>query len=226
MAQIGWLRNAHEDGYDSGDILSTEYSSTRLREEVLAGGSYRDVFDQAVFPFLRPDSVVLELGPGRGSWTRAILEHVPAGRVETVDFVDVGRWLKPDLYGGRLICHHTSDFSLSCVKDESFDFFWSFGVLWHHTIEQIYEILSFARPKMKRGGVAVHQYGDWNKSYQSGRMVHFPNFNDLDDSDDKCWCPSNSARAMAETAKAAGWKVIVPDLNLLRRDGVILLKAW
>lgn len=224
MGTLNWLRETFAEGYDSGDILAPVPSSVRLREEVLTGGSYRDAFHRAVFPYLWPNSVVLEMGPGKGSWTRAILQHIPEGRLETIDFVDVRPWLKPEEYGGRLVCHQAEDFSFSCVGDGAFDFFFSFGVLCHHTIEQIQEVLTSTLPKMKRGGVAVHHYGDWEKFLESGRMVHFPSLNDQPDTES--WWPSNNAASMAAAAEAAGWRVINPDINLFKRDGLIVLKAW
>lgn len=89
MANVEWFLTSFADGYDSGDILQVAPSSTRLKQEVMSGGSYREVFFKAAFPFLRPDSSVLELGPGRGSWSRAILEFIPKGTLTTVDVVDV-----------------------------------------------------------------------------------------------------------------------------------------
>jgi SAM-dependent methyltransferase len=223
MAGLNWLKTAFESGYDSGDILDPVPSSTRLRQEVLIGGSYAECFRKAVLPFIRPDSVVLELGPGRGSWTRALLQHVPQGRVEAIDFADVSPHLQAELATGRLRLHRADDLSLSCVADGSFDFFWSFGVLCHHTIEQIGAVLRAALPKMKPGAVSVHEYGDWNKFFGSGRMVHFPEFAGTPDAEH--WWPSNTARAMAAAAAAAGWTVLWDDLDLFERDGLIVLKA-
>ena len=223
MAGLNWLKTAFEGGYDSGDILAPVPSSTRLRQEVLIGGSYAECFRKAVLPFIRPDSVVLELGPGRGSWTRALLQHVPQDRVEAVDFADVAPHLRAELASGRLKLHRVDNLSFDCVADGGFDFFWSFGVLCHHTIEQIAEILRAARPKMKPGAIGVHEYGDWNKFFRSGRMVHFPDFAGTPDAEH--WWPSNDARAMAAAAAAAGWTVLWEDLDLFERDGLIVLKA-
>lgn len=224
MATKDWLQTAFTSGYDSGDILAAVPDSVRLRQEALIGGSYREAFYRAVLPFLRPDSTVLEVGPGRGSWTRALLAHLPEGRVETVDFQDVTEWLVPQRYGGRLVCHQATDLSLDCVADGAFDVFFSFGVLCHHTIEQIGQILTAARAKVRRGGVGIHEYGDWHKMFRSGRMAHFPDL--VATSDEESWWPSNSAAAMAACAEAAGWLVIEADLGLFERDGMILLKAW
>jgi hypothetical protein len=77
---------------------------------------------------------------------------------------------------------------------------------------------------MKRGGVSVHEYGDWNKFYLSGRMVAFADLNDKPDTES--WWPSNSPEAMRAVAEATGWPVIRADMGLFVRDGMILLKAW
>lgn len=224
MARLEWLRKAFENGYDSGDILAEVPSSMRLRQEVIIGGSYRKTFYRAILPFLRPDSSVLEIGPGRGSWSRAILAYLPDGELTSLDFIDVRQWINPTEFNGRFVFHQVQDFSFSSVPEDYFDFFWSFGVLCHHTIEQICGILANSRPKMRKGGVAVHEYGHWDKMFQSGRMVSFPQL--IEEPDEKSWWPSNSPEAMEAAAREAGWICIEPDLDLFTRDGIILLKAW
>ena len=96
-------------------------------------------------------------------------------------------------------------------------------MLCHHTIEQIQPILSSALPKMRPGAMAAHEYDDWTKFYESGRMVAFPDL--VAKTDAESWWPSNSTDAMAAAAEAAGWIVIYPDLGLFARDGLIVLKA-
>ena len=93
----------------------------------------------------------MELGPGKGSWSRAILRYIPQGELHTVDFQDVTQWLKPENYPGRLICHHVQDNSFHGLPDGYFDVFWSFGVLCHNQASSILHILTHARGKMKPG---------------------------------------------------------------------------
>jgi hypothetical protein len=107
---------------------------------------------------------VLELGPGSGSWSRAILRHLPKGKLQTVDFQDVTPWPKPEQYGGRLVCHQTTDNSIADIPAGYFDFLWSFGALCHNNQPAIAEILANTLKKMKPGAYAIHQYGDWQKS--------------------------------------------------------------
>ena len=77
MAEMEWLKTTFTAGYDSREILDAVPCATRLKQEVMIGGSYRTAFLKAAFPFLRPDSAVLELGP------RAILHFIPRGNLTT-----------------------------------------------------------------------------------------------------------------------------------------------
>ncbi len=225
MPNLAWLKKEFNYGYDSGDILSLIPNARRLQEEMVIGGSYNQVFFGAVLPYIKPNSVVLELGSGKGSWSRAILKYIPYGELHAVDFQDVDKWLKPDLYQGRLLPHQVNDNSFSCLSDNYFDFFWSFGVLCHNNIEQIMEILKNSIFKMKSGSFAVHQYGDWGKldnyGWEKGNIpLEFKN-----QPDDKIWWPRNNQNLMLSAAVQTGWKVICPDLGLTQRDSIIVLKC-
>lgn len=229
MATTRELKRLHAYGYDSGNVLKRLPDRRRRNEERLIGGSYRRLFIRAVRPHLDRSSVVLELGPGRGSWTRALLDSVPAGQVHAVDFLDVSGWLHPEAYDGRLVCHRVDDNSLSGVPDAAFDLFFSFGVLCHNTVASIGEIMAAALPKMRPGAVAVHEYGDWDKLLRLGwhddRHGVPVMCRELPDEDDRnCW-PRNDPETMAAVCREAGWIVEEPDLGLFKRDSVIRLRA-
>jgi hypothetical protein len=224
MPSEDWLHTAFSYGFDSGNVLSRIPNLRRWFQERKIGGSYRDVFLEAVKPYLTPASIVLELGPGRGSWSRAILQHIPEGQLYTADFVETRKWLNPERYAGRLTSFRVEDNSFSCFQNDYFDFFWSFGVLCHQNPHNISEILTNCLGKMKRGGIAVHQYADWQKLDQFGwRKGRVPErFKTLPDAE--IWWPRNSREQMATVAKLAGWTVVSEDLGLLERDGMICLR--
>jgi Methyltransferase domain len=224
MPTLEWLKNEFKYGYNSGDILSPLPSFQRLAEEKRSGGSYRTVFLKAAFPHIKPDSVVLEIGSGRGSWTRAFIKHLKSGQIQVVDFQDVKQWLKPEKYQGRLVCHQVEDNSFSCIEDRSIDFFWSFGVLCHNNLEQVKSILNNSLPKMKEGAFAVHEYADWEKldAYGWNKGSIPSSFQQLPDRE--IWWPRNNQETMCKTAREAGWNVVCPDLGLIKRDSMIVLQ--
>jgi hypothetical protein len=225
MAADGWLKRMFVDGYDSGDVVSEQPDERRAHEERAAGGCYHRIYRQAILPFLTPASSVLEIGPGRGSWSRAILDAIPEGVLHTVDFIDVTSWLEPERYEPRLVCHTVDDMSFDCVPDRAFDFCWSFGVLCHHSLRQIEAILRNTRSKMKSDGIAVHQYGDWSKlNAQGWTNPSIPEWlRTLPD--DESWWPRNSSAEMSAASVRAGWTVVSADLELMDRDSIAVLRA-
>jgi hypothetical protein len=221
-----WLEQEFKYGYDSGDVLYIIPNSRRRHEEKLIGGSYRKVFLKALRPLLRPDSRVLEIGPGRGSWSRAILKYIPEGELHTVDFQIVDQWLNPEKYKGRLKYHkikENSDYA-NLFKNEYFDIFWSFGVICHNNLDQVEDILRQTFTKVRKAGYALHQYGDWNKLKQYGWVKGGIPINFKNKSDDEIWWPRNNQLKMAETVGRTEWNVINLDLGLLDRNSLILLQ--
>ena len=224
MPTLSWLQQEFSYGYDSGDILSLISGRVRRSEERRSGGSYRRVFTKALQPYLFPDAKVLELGPGKGSWTRAILRHIPQGELHTVDFQDVRPWLKPEDHAGRLICHRALDNTFEGLSDGFFDVFWSFGVLCHNEASSILQILTNARRKMKSGAVAIHQYGNWEKLETFGWNRGGVPLEFKSKHDEEIWWPRNDQRVMTRLATEAGWEILSADLDLLQRDSLILLR--
>lgn len=224
MPTTDWIKKEFDYGYDSGNVLGLLPNRVRRSEEQRIGGSYRRVFKQAILPFLNSDSTVMELGPGNGAWSRAILKHIPNGKLITVDYQDVTKWLDPDDYDGRLICNRVTNNSFSCIDDHSIDFFWSMGVLCHNNRTHIGEILQNARSKLKPSAYACHQYANWDKLDRFGwRRGGVPTeFRNLQD--DEIWWPRNSQTEMVACCRNAGWRVIKPDMGLLRRDSIIQLR--
>ena len=225
MPTLNWLKKEFSYGYDSGDVLSAIPNWARFKEERIIGGSYKNVFLQGVVPYLKPDSNVLELGPGKGSWSRAILKYIPDGKLTTLDFQDVRQWLKPETLKGRLDCIQVSDNTYNSVADNSFDFFWSFGVLCHNNTADIKEILTNSLPKMKKGGYSVHLYGDWEKLEKWGWMKGKVPADFANKPDDEIWWPRNNQKTMSEIAAEAGWELVTPDLGVVKRDSIIILRA-
>jgi len=165
---------------------------------------------------------VLELGPGRGSWTRALLS-VHDIHVTTCDFQDVTPWLKPELYAGRLVCHHVTDNSFSCISDKSIDVFFSFGCLVHCNKDLITRILKNVHGKMKPDGVAIFNFSAWDKLEEfgwerGGVPLAFKNL-----PDDDIWWPRNTIKEMRELTEQANWTIRVEDMQFFRRDGIMLL---
>jgi hypothetical protein len=225
MATRESLVESHKNGFDSGDILSRAPDARRAHQEARIGGSYYEVVEQAIKPFITPTSRVLELGPGRGSWTKVFLSLVPHGEIHTIDLHDLTRFISPNEFGGRLHCHQVDANDYSFLENDYFDFFFSFGVLCHLDRAERLEILRQALPKMKPGAFSSHDYGDWKKLDALGWPPETgltPEIKQIPE--DESWWPQNDADDMSRTASDAGWSVVNPDLGLFKRDGLIVLR--
>ena len=95
MPTTDWLKKEFDYGYDSGNVTAWFPNKVRRQEEKKIGGSYRQVFNHAILPHLKSDSSVMELGPGNGAWSRAILNSIPDGRLATIDYQDCLLYTSP-----------------------------------------------------------------------------------------------------------------------------------
>jgi len=71
----GYLEAATQSRMDVNDF----------EEQRLGWRLPRPTLDEIVFPYLREDSVVCEIGPGTGRWSRHIVDRVPGGELHLVD---------------------------------------------------------------------------------------------------------------------------------------------
>jgi SAM-dependent methyltransferase len=125
------------------------------------------VYSVCIRPHITSETVVLEIGPGRGAWTKTFLER-NCSKVYAVDVVDperthfweyVGRTSRVDY----IVAH---DFRLAEVADDSIDFFFSFGVFCHLKPEMCEEYVQSLQRKMRSGARGFLMIADFDKYEQ------------------------------------------------------------
>jgi phospholipid N-methyltransferase len=122
------------------------------------------VFLTCIRNYVDSDTTVLEIGPGRGAWTKAFLERgckqiyaVDAAPAEHTGFWDyVGR--SPHV---RYIV--STDLSLSEVPNDSIDHFFSFGVFCHLKPEMCERYLTSLSKRMRVGSHGFLMIADYDK---------------------------------------------------------------
>lgn len=97
-----------------------------------------------IVPNIRPESTVLEIGPGHGRWSALIPHRVPKGTVHLVDLSpSCIEFCKKRLSEYTNIQYHVNDGrSLQPIADQSVDFVFSFDAFVH--IEE-QEVRAYAR---------------------------------------------------------------------------------
>ena len=203
-------------GYDSGEIARGLDDPLLAREYRATGGNYKIIFDELVKPRLTPGATVLEIGPGRGSWTQAVLENFPSGTLHVIERLPLEGMIRRRCpwAGDRLRFHRTSTNDYSMFADGSFDFAFSFGVFVHLPLREIEVILRRLRPKMRQGGEVILQYSNWDKLDRWGwERAEVPvQFKDDPEHPDVCWT-RNDCPTMERLCTAAGFRIESLDLN-------------
>lgn len=175
MADELWSKHAFTGGYSSGTILGPlcvddPETGIRLFEDKRIGGSLSEFFMGGVKPLLRPDFRVLELGPGKGSWTRALFSVITQGEIHTIDLQDIRPWVKDliALFSDRFFIHQVAigEKDYNFIPDNYFDAFFSFGVFCHMNLDELEAFLSMLRTKLKKGSICIAQYSDWQKGLE------------------------------------------------------------
>ena len=125
------------------------------------------VYLTCIRPFIHSDTTVLEIGPGRGAWTKTFLERgckkvyaVDAAPPEHTGFwKNVGKTDKVDYIV-------VSDCTLSAVPDNSIDYFFSFGVFCHLDPEMCETYIASLASKMRVGAEGFLMIADFDKCNQ------------------------------------------------------------
>jgi hypothetical protein len=206
------------------------------------------VYLTCIRPYVTPETRALEIGPGRGAWTRTLL---PAQEVVVIDGVSAeanGFW---EYLGDRSHVRYLVDggFDWLDLPDAHFDYLFSFGCLCHLSPSKIDEYLGRLAPKLRSGTHGFLMYADYAKanaaradwerlSYartlQGLRAVPArialrvtrgarPRYPLLQDSDDVPrpgrWYDLGQQR-MTDLLEDHGYAVVTPDVGILARDPI------
>jgi SAM-dependent methyltransferase len=215
-------------GYDSGDIERGLDDPLLLQEYRDTGANYKIIFEELVRPRLRTSKVVLEIGPGKGSWTRAVLNHFPSGTLIAVDRLPLEQLLRqrcPDA-GNRLKFFQTTHNDYSFLADRSIDFAFSFGVFVHIPVPEIARILKRLRSKMAPGAEILVHYSNWDKLDMWGwERARVPAWFRDRPHHPKMWWSRNDCATMEKVSTAAGYNIESLDLNYFGSCSLLHLRA-
>ena len=136
-----WIAEANRAGVDPNDIGDRQWSGNAL------SGAARHLF-----PRITPQSIVLELGPGTGRYTRHVLPRCQ--EMILVDYSDlVCDWLREYLKGkGRFRVHRIDVPAFSMVSDASVDFAFANGVFEHLDLDDADFFVQEFHRVLKPGG--------------------------------------------------------------------------
>lgn len=188
------------------------------------GVTFYEIYQACIEPFVKEDTLALEIGAGRGNWTKALL---PAKEVWILEALSLRRNKIFDYlnYPKNLNYTQVHDFECNELPDDYFDFLFSYGCFCHLPYEGIVSYMTNCFPKMKEGGVGIVMISDWTKHPDFAGGID--RITGLNEENYKwypgCWTPNNSKKMSALLSKI-GWTVIDADYLKCKRDTLVYFK--
>ena len=222
-----------EGGYFEGDPLDPFAHSYfgRLGYMSILHATYL----RCIKPYVKAGTVALEIGPGRGAWTRTML---PAQEIYALDaLAEEHNQFYQYLGHPRHVKYiQVRDFSCRELPDDHFDFMFSFGCLCHVSFEGITQYARNTYPKMKRGADCFWMIADYDKynwavahldylKFQapaSGAPRRYPPLpaDKTDEPSPGRWYHAGMQRTCT-VLEQAGYRIADPDVGTDLRDPII-----
>ena len=158
--ELDSFRDLWKGGYFEGDPLNP-----------MAKSGYRQLgfisilhatYLRCIKPYVNSHTVSLEIGPGRGAWTRALL---PSSEVYALDALpeENNRFFEYLGYPKHVKYFQVEDFMCKMLPDDHFDYMFSFGCLCHVSFKGIKDYATNLYPKLKRGSNCFWMVADYDK---------------------------------------------------------------
>ncbi len=157
------------------------------------------VYSACIRPYINSDTVVLEIGPGRGAWSKTFLHRncrklyaVDAANAEHTHFWD---YIGDDARAEYIV---VDDLQLTDVPDNSIDFFFSYGVFCHLKPEMCEEYLLSINRKMKpcsRGFLMIADFDKYEQCRANADRLSISRF--LTEQKRRIWIPARLGYLLA-----------------------------
>jgi hypothetical protein len=162
QSQIESFSKIWQGGYWEGDPLDPLHPSTYRSRGYLS--TLHVVYLMCVKPYVSTDTAVLEIGPGRGAWTKTFVS-LGAKEIWALDAASAAHTHFHEYVGRHPNVHYVQveDCRLEEVPDDSIDFFFTFGVFCHLPNEMVGEYIAHLAHKMRPGATGFMMIGDFTK---------------------------------------------------------------
>lgn len=200
-----------ERNRELGKIYPKGYIGFPITEKYLDayGGFLHLVVERLIKPYLHPDTIVLEIGPGNGRWTQFFVE---AKEIFCVDILDLAKVLRERFPDANLkVFTLKDDIKLDFLEDGQIDYIFSFDTFVHLGQDCIKTYFKEFYRVLKSGGYGVVHYSDWQK---------FEAFKGKQPKE-HVW-PKNDQISMELHTKDSGLNLVTPDVNILSRDRILV----
>lgn len=158
--EIRSFSNIWKKGYYEGDPLDPLSRSTYGRLGYMS--ILHAVYLGCIRPYVKANTVALEIGPGRGAWTKVLLGAREVWALDAKSREDN----RIDEYLGcpkNLFYHQVRDFSCRELPDDYFTYMFSFGCFCHISWEGTETYAANLFPKLKSGATCFWMIADYEQ---------------------------------------------------------------
>jgi hypothetical protein len=210
MDDLSVFKEIWKGGYFEGDPLDPHSPSTygNLSYMSILHATYL----RCIKPFINPEVSALEIGPGRGAWSKCLLGFKELYAIDPVSAEDSGF---NEYVGVHSHVHHIQikDFLLDFLEDRSIGYVFSFGCLCHVSFEGITAYAEHMFPKLKSGANCLWMIADEEK-YKKATGSDIPT------TGIGRWYNAGLDRT-CEMLKQVGYEIVFEDVGTCLRDPII-----
>lgn len=159
-AELKSFENLWKGGYFEGDPLNPISRSSYHQLGFIS--VLHATYLQCIKPYVNNHTISLEIGPGRGAWTKALL---PSKEVYALDALpeEYNGFFKHLGYPENVKYFQVKDFECEMLPDNYFNYMFSFGCLCHVSFEGIAKYAVKIYPKLKRDSNCFWMVADYDK---------------------------------------------------------------
>lgn len=222
--ELGAFQGLWKDGYFEGDPLNP-YGQSRYPGALGFMNVLHVVYLTCIKPYINEDTVALEIGPGRGAWTKTLLDAKYIWCLDAVSAMDNRFW---QYVGQSPKVRYTQvhDFSCSDLPDDMFNYLFSFGCFCHISFSGVKTYMENLYPKMQERAdcfVMVADYEKYNAAYDKlPGMGKVPRLNPVEDEVVRPgrWYHAGRERT-CNMLVDTGYTIVDEDVGALNRDVII-----
>lgn len=158
--EIKSFQNLWEGGYCEGNPLDPVGHSGYGRLGYMS--VLHATYITCIKPYIFPQTNVLEIGPGRGCWTKCFINANEIWCLDALSAEYNNFW---NYIGKKDNVKYikVDDFSCSMLPEDHFDYFFTFGCFCHISNGGIDEYMKNVYPKLKHGAHGFVMIGDYEK---------------------------------------------------------------
>ena len=151
-----------EGGYYEGDPLDPEGTSSYDERGLGRISILYATYLRCIKPYVKPDTVVLQIGVGKGAWTKTMLR---AKEIYALDALPekTNHFFEYLGYPYNVKYFQVKDFSCDMLPENHFDYMFSFGCMPHISLTGITEYAINLYTKLKTGANCFWMIADFEQ---------------------------------------------------------------